>query len=92
MDTCANIFIYGSAFWTFYNGYLGGNSGDDQRCQSTYCQTNAVDVQNTGALYWFNLNTHASLNMLTSNGSALVTVNNNAGSWGGVVAAFLYDS
>ncbi|KAF2716427.1 glycoside hydrolase family 55 protein [Polychaeton citri CBS 116435] len=82
----SNLFLYGSGDWTFFNN----NNGD---CQNDYCQTNAIEVDSgTTGLYWYGINTHAVLNMVMNNGATLVTRNNNPGSWGGVVAAFLSDS
>jgi len=48
-------------------------------------------VSGTTGLYWYNLNTKSVLN-LVEDGAVIVTQNNNPGSWGGVVAAFLSNS
>ena len=84
IDGSSNLFIYGSGFWVFYNDY---NS-----CSNNGCQTNGCYVSNTTSLYWYVVNTRSVLNMIYNDGAALVTTNNNPGSWGGCVAAFLYDS
>lgn len=86
----AHIFIYGSAFWVFYNGYLGGDASLDQGCQSSYCQSNAVTVAGVTGLNWFNLQTHCTLNMVVdASGNALAPLSGNWGGWGGDLAAFL---
>ena len=79
-----NLFIYGSGFWVFYNDY--------NACSNNGCQTNGCYVSTTTGLYWFLVNTRSVLNMIYNNGATPVTTNNNPGSWGGCVAAFLYDS
>jgi len=84
-----NLFIYGSGFWTFFNN----NFGDCQRSAGGgVCQTNAVDVSGTSGLHWFGINTKSNLNVIRDNGTTLVTQNNNPGSWGACVGAFLTDS
>ncbi len=84
----SSIFIYGSGFWTFFNGHP---SPGDQSCGDS-CQTNGCNVVNTKSLYWFNVNTHSVANMIVENGVVLVATSNNPGSWGGIVAAFLSES
>ena len=84
----SNIFIYGSAFWTFFNN---NPSSGESNCGAT-CQTNGCSIANTKRLYWFNANAHSVVNMIVKNGATLVAAYNNPGSWGGVVAAFLYNS
>lgn len=81
----SKIYIYGSGFWTFFNN-------NDGSCGNTYCQTNGCDVANTNGLYWYNVNTRATLNMIENNGVVAATSNDNPGGWGAVVAAFLLDS
>lgn len=86
----AHLFIYGSAFWVFYNGYMGGDSSQDQGCQSTYCQLNAASVAGVTGLNWFNLQTHSSLNMVVDgSGKVLAPLSGNWGGWGGDLAAYL---
>ena len=62
----SNIFIYGFAFWTFFNNHP---SSGDQTCGNT-CQTNGCSVANTKGLYWFNVNIRSVLNMIEQNGVA----------------------
>ncbi|KAF2172022.1 glycoside hydrolase family 55 protein [Zasmidium cellare ATCC 36951] len=82
----SNLFLYGAGFWTFFN--------DGQKdCQNSgVCQTNAVWTNDVSNLYWYGINEHLNLNLVVNNGQVLVTQNNNPGSWGGVVAAYLTDS
>ena len=87
ISSSSNLFLYGSGFWTFFQHGDGG-------CQTSYCQVNACLVTGkVSKLFWFNLNTHANLNVIQDQSSGgLVTQNNNPGSWGAVVAAYLADS
>ena len=84
----SDIFIYGSGFWTFFNNHP---SKGDSNCGLT-CQSNGCNVINTKRLYWFNVNTRGVVNMIEENGVALAKRENNPGSWGGIVAAFLTNS
>ena len=88
LNGATNTFIYGSGFWTFFNNHP---SSGEQSCGNT-CQTNGCSVVNTRSLCWFNLNTHSVVNMIEENGLSVVVANNNPGSWGGNVAAFLSNS
>ena len=83
----SKLFIYGSGFWTFFNH-------GDASCQGSYCQTNACLISGSVSdLYWFSLNTRSNLNLIQDRTSGgLVTQNNNPGSWGAVVAAYLVNT
>ncbi|KAF2095560.1 pectin lyase-like protein [Rhizodiscina lignyota] len=84
----SDIFIWGPGFWTFFNHESQTCSGQDGTCQD-----NAIEVvSNPERLFMYNINTKSNLNVLINNGQTLVTQNNNPGSWGAVVAAFLADS
>lgn len=83
----SNLFFYGAGFWTFFN-----DNSNDCSNNGGVCQTNAVWTNDVSGLYWYGINEHLNLNLVVNNGQALVTQNNNPGSWGGVVAAYLTDS
>ena len=82
----SNLYIYGSGFWTFFNH-------NKQNC-GNFCQTNACLVSgDTKDLHWFSINTKSNLNVIQDQTSNhLVTMNNNPGSWGAVVGAYLADT
>jgi glucan 1,3-beta-glucosidase len=83
----SDLYVYGSGFWTFFNDVntcLGVNGS---------CQDNAVAIyDNPTSLYWWNLNTRGVVNMVTENGQAVAIQDDNSGSWGGVLAAYLVNS
>ena len=91
IDSSSNLFIYGSGFWTFFNGQT---SPSKNVCTDPACQTNACQITgSTSNLHWFSVNTRLNLNViidLTSGNT--VTQNNNPGSWGAVIAAYLPDA
>jgi glucan 1,3-beta-glucosidase len=83
--------LYGQGFWVFFNGpNYGPCTGPDGSCQ-----VNIVDLEDLtrgDGIELYNLNTRGVLNMVTVGGSGGVvgaTQAENAGSWGGVLAAYL---
>ncbi|KAL2219267.1 putative exo-beta-1,3-glucanase [Thermoascus aurantiacus ATCC 26904] len=79
----SNLFLYGGCVWTFFNNY-GGCSGD--------CQENAIRVLSSSGLYLYGTNVKSVTNMFISTDTVIATESANAGGWGGVVAAYLYNS
>ncbi|PMD48188.1 glycoside hydrolase family 55 protein [Hyaloscypha variabilis F] len=84
ISSSTNLFLYASGFWTFFNGNDLTNCNNDAACQ-----TNAIDIKDSSGVYMYGVNTKSSLNMVTGDNGLLVTMNNNPGGWGGVVAAML---
>lgn len=88
ITSSSNLFLYAGGFWTFFNGGnpspCSGNPGN--------CQSNAVDIKGSNGIYMYGLNTKSNLNMVTGDNGLLVTMNNNPGGWGGVVAAMLAET
>jgi glucan 1,3-beta-glucosidase len=96
----SEIFIYGSGFWVFFNGLTfadGQGFGTSDACeasccQKSVCQRNAAEVVGeTMGLWWYAVNTHLMTNLVVD-GTNVVSQDNNTGSWGGVMAAFLAHS
>jgi glucan 1,3-beta-glucosidase len=84
IDSSTNLFLYASGFWTFFNG------NDLTNCNNNAaCQTNAIDITSSSGIHMYGINTKSNLNMVTGDNGLLVTMNNNPGGWGGVVAAML---
>lgn len=80
----SNLFLYGGCNWVFFN-----NGGD---CQSNNgkCQKNAIQIQDSSAIYLYGTNTKSTINIVLDGHRAIATENDNSGGWGGVVAAYLY--
>jgi glucan 1,3-beta-glucosidase len=84
IDSSTNLFLYASGFWTFFNG------NDLTNCNNNAaCQTNAIDIKSSSGIHMYGINTKSNLNMVMGDNGLLVTMNNNPGGWGGVVAAML---
>ncbi|KAK4931428.1 hypothetical protein LTR49_002129 [Elasticomyces elasticus] len=83
--------LYGQGFWVFFNGpNYGACTGPDGACQVNIVDLEDLAKGNSVELY--NLNTRGVQNMITiggSGGEAAATQAENAGSWGGVLAAYL---
>ncbi|KAL4800589.1 pectate lyase superfamily protein-domain-containing protein [Aspergillus venezuelensis] len=80
----SNLFLYGGCNWVFFNN--GGN------CNSTdgKCQKNAIQIKDSSAVYLYGANTKSTINMVLDGNNAIATEAENAGGWGGVIAAYLY--
>ena len=87
LSGCRDLSIYGSGFWTFFNA----NNGDCQK--DGYCQSTASRVENTRGLAWYSINTHGIGKLILANdaqeGLRSVSAENNPGSWGAIVAAYV---
>ncbi|OJJ44259.1 hypothetical protein ASPZODRAFT_18453 [Penicilliopsis zonata CBS 506.65] len=79
----SNLFLYGGCVWTFFNNN-GGCNGD--------CEQNAIRVQSSRGLYLFGTNTKSVTNIFLDDDLVVATETQNAGGWGAVVAAYLYDT
>jgi len=58
------------------------------------CLENAAILTNTNSIFWYNLLSKATTNIIRDNGN-VATQNNNLGGWGpkeGIIAAYLKDS
>ncbi|KAL4924517.1 glycoside hydrolase family 55 protein [Aspergillus undulatus] len=80
----SSLFLYGGCNWVFFNN--GGN------CNTTSgkCQKNAIQIRNSSAVYLYGTNTKSTINMVLEGNNAIATEDENAGGWGGVIAAYLY--
>ncbi|KAF9636830.1 Pectin lyase fold/virulence factor [Lasiodiplodia theobromae] len=82
-----NIFLYGGCLWTFYTGGNGSEKCDFD------CQQEAIDIDNASSgIYLYGTNVHKVTNMVSSGGWSIAGQSTNEGGWGGVVAAYLYNS
>ncbi|KUJ23055.1 pectin lyase-like protein [Mollisia scopiformis] len=93
----SNIVIHGSALWVFFNDITDGsysNAGCPQ--YNNVRQENAVYVDKASELFWYNLLTKSTTNMVWDNGVVTAAQVNNPGGWEGsvpgVIAAYLRDS
>ncbi|KAG0651756.1 hypothetical protein D0Z07_1901 [Hyphodiscus hymeniophilus] len=97
MSSSSNIVIHGSAFWVFFNDMTDG-SFSNAGCpnHNNICQENAVFISTTSDLFWYNLLTKSTTNMIFDGGIVTATQVNNPGGWEGsvpgVIAAYLKDS
>lgn len=97
ISASSNIVIHGSAFWVFFNGMTnGGYSNAGCPDHNNICQENAVQLAGATSLFWYNLLTKSTANMVIDGGKVSATQNNNPGGWmgsvPGVIAAYLKDS
>lgn len=83
INKSSNLFLYGGCNWVFFN-----NNGD---CAGDKCQKNAIQIQDSKAIYLFGTNTKSTQNMVLEGSKVIATEDTNAGGWGGVIAAYLYD-
>ncbi|KKY28220.1 putative exo-beta [Diplodia seriata] len=82
-----SLFLYGGCLWTFFTG---GN--ESEKCDSD-CQQEAIDIDNASSgIYLYGTNVHKVTNMVRSGGWSIAGQSTNEGGWGGVVAAYLYNS
>ncbi|KAL2831101.1 pectate lyase superfamily protein-domain-containing protein [Aspergillus cavernicola] len=82
----SNLFLYGGCNWVFFN--------NNKNCNTTSgkCQRNALQVLDSSAVYIYGTNTKSTINMVLEGSRAIATEDENAGGWGGVIAAYLYNS
>ncbi|KAL4906769.1 hypothetical protein BDW74DRAFT_189930 [Aspergillus multicolor] len=80
----SSLFLYGGCNWVFFN-----NGGP---CNTTTgkCQANAIQITDSSGVYLYGTNTKSTTNMVLSENQVIATENENAGGWGGVIAAYLY--
>ncbi|RAL02841.1 glycoside hydrolase family 55 protein [Aspergillus ibericus CBS 121593] len=79
----SDLFLYGGCNWVFFNDN-GDCSGD--------CQTNAIEIANSTAIYLYGTNTKSTTNMVLEGNKPIALESDNAGGWGGVIAGYLYDA
>ncbi|KAK3685711.1 pectate lyase superfamily protein-domain-containing protein [Podospora appendiculata] len=98
MSNSSNVVIHGSAMWVFFN-QMNNNKWQDAGCDSTggICQLNMAYASDVESMSWYSLSSKSAANLVydtaASGGTATVTAqDDNQGSWGGVVAAYLRDS
>ncbi|KAI9374056.1 pectate lyase superfamily protein-domain-containing protein [Aspergillus egyptiacus] len=82
----SDLFLYGGCNWVFFN-----NDGDCNT-SSGKCQKNAIQVLESSAIYLYGTNTKSTINMVLEGNRAIATEDENAGGWGGVIAAYLYNT
>ena len=92
VDGGSNLYLYGSAFWTFFHGEVSGC----YNCAATTCSANCITnqarvVNSPRSLYWYAVNTRVSDVMILNATGNSPRQYNNPGGWspGGVVAAYI---
>lgn len=80
----SSLFLYGGCNWVFFN------NNSDCNAPSGKCQKNAIQITDSSAVYLYGTNTKSTINMVLSGTQAIATEDENAGGWGGVIAAYLY--
>ncbi|KAK3328017.1 pectate lyase superfamily protein-domain-containing protein [Cercophora scortea] len=98
MSNSSNMVIHGSAMWVFFNE-MNDNKWQDAGCDSTggVCQSNMAYVGDVESMSWYSLSSKSAANLVydtaVGGGTATITAqDDNQGSWGGVIAAYLRDS
>jgi len=81
-----NLFLYGGCVWVFFNN----NKPCDQ--DGGICQKNAVRILKSESTYLYGTNVHAVANIFLNNDQVIATRSANAGGFGGVVAAYLFNT
>lgn len=91
VDGGSNIYLYASAFWTFFHGEVSGC----YTCPATVCGANCIKnqarvVNNPKSLYWYGVNTKSSDVMIMDGTVTQPRELNNPGGFspGGVLAAY----
>lgn len=79
----SNLYLYGGCLWVFFN--------DNSAC-GTACQQNAIRNVDSSEVYLYSTNTRGVANMILDETKVIARQNANAGGWGGVIAAYLYNS
>lgn len=88
IDGGANLYLYGAAFWTFFNGMTDGNYANFCQDGAQFVQNQARVTGNPKNLYWYGIGTKCATTVVLD-GAGSVQMSNNPGGWGGVVAAYL---
>lgn len=79
----SDLFLYGGCNWVFFNDN-GDCNGD--------CQKNNIQILDSTRLYLYGTNSKSVTNMVLEGSQAIAKQSDNAGGWGGVIAAYLYNS
>ncbi|PLB52583.1 exo-beta-1,3-glucanase [Aspergillus steynii IBT 23096] len=79
----SDLFLYGGGNWVFFNAN-GDCNGD--------CQKNNIQILDSTKVYLYGTNSKSITNMVLEGSQAIATQSDNAGGWGGVIAAYLYNS
>ncbi|KAL4918595.1 pectate lyase superfamily protein-domain-containing protein [Aspergillus aurantiobrunneus] len=82
----SSLFLYGGCNWVFFNNDEGCNAPGGK------CQKNAIQIRDSSAVYLYGTNTKSTINMVLEDNHAIATEDENAGGWGGVIAAYLYSA
>ncbi|KAK8173215.1 putative exo-beta-1,3-glucanase [Phyllosticta citrichinensis] len=85
--TPSDLFLYGACLWLFFN--------DGKPCAAAdgYCQLRGAEVAGAKRAFLFGVNTKSVREMITGDAGAVrVTQGDNWGGWGGVVAAYLFNT
>lgn len=92
IDGGSDLYLYGSAFWTFFHGETQARYGSPESwCVGKICITNQARVTgNPKKLYWYGINTK-SADIMVLDGKDNPSRFNHPGGWppGGVIAAYL---
>ncbi|KAF2084591.1 glycoside hydrolase family 55 protein [Saccharata proteae CBS 121410] len=85
-SSSSDLFLYGGCLWAYFDG------GVNDACDGD-CQTNAVSIDKATGVYVYGLNVKSVTDMVLSDeGANTVSMEDNSGGWGGVVAAYLFNS
>ncbi|KAK7714001.1 hypothetical protein SLS57_007288 [Botryosphaeria dothidea] len=83
----SNLYLHGGCVWVFFNG------GVNKDCSGDNCQKNAIEIQGAQHTYLYGTNVKAVERMIISDGGAAVATRaDNGGGWGGVIAAYLFNT
>ncbi|GME36743.1 Pectin lyase fold/virulence factor [Neofusicoccum parvum] len=83
----SGLFLYGGCVWVFFNG------GVNNACAGDDCQKNAIEINGATSAYLYGTNVKAVERMIISDGGAAVATRaDNGGGWGGVIAAYLFNT
>ncbi|KAL0259013.1 hypothetical protein SLS55_006518 [Diplodia seriata] len=85
----SDLFLYGGALWTFFNG------GVNKACTENgdNCQQSAIEINEAKRTYLYGTNVKAVERIVVSDGGAgVATSADSSGGWGGVVAAYLFNT
>jgi glucan 1,3-beta-glucosidase len=61
-------------------------------CKNAHCQMNGIDISDSHSTYLYGTNMRNIVNMIRSDGNAIAKQAENRGGFGGVVAAYLFNS
>lgn len=95
IDGGSNLYLYGAAFWTFFQGEVSG-CYDSNKCPTNFCNADCIINQarvtnNPQRLYWYGFDTISAQTMILDNANNPQEYNNPGGwtPYGGVIAAYL---